>query len=394
MPGGGEPSRSASTIVANTASGYHILRIDGYSHTVATPTGNYIASLPFTVGGHRWHIRYYPNGYNSGAKDYISLFLYPHNILAGPVEAQYKFRFVGDVVEQPLTLGRVHSFVEYCGCGYSKFIKREDLVQSKHLRDDSFAIRCDLVVVTNELRVEEALEATAAAARISVPPSDLHQHLGSLLLTEKGADVVFDVAGETFAAHRCVLAARSPVFSAELFGAMKESNAGGGVVHIEDMEPRVFKALLYFVYTDLLPNTKTAKEVEEADVVDDDDDEEGVFSQHLLTREVEEGGIDDDDDEDVLSQHLLVAADKYNLERLKLLCESKLCEYIDVGTVATILALAEQHHCHELKKACFHFLSSPANLRAVVASDGFKHLSRSCPSVMEELVAMLGNLVP
>ena len=376
MAGGGEPSRSASTIVANTASGYHILRIDGYSHTVATPTGNYIASLPFTVGGHRWHIRYYPNGYKSGAKDYISLFLYLHNIVARPVEAQFKFRFVGDVVEQPLALGRVHSFVEYCG--FSKFIKREDLVQSKHLREDSFAIRCDLVVLTNELRVEEALEATAAAARISVPPSDLHQHLGSLLLTEKGADVVFDVAGETFAAHRCVLAARSPVFSAELFGAMKESDTGG-VVYIEDMEPRVFKALLYFVYTDLLPNTKTAKE---ADVVDDDDDEEGVFSQHLLTREVEEGGIDDDDDdddEDVLSQHLLVAADKYNLERLKLLCESKLCEYIDVGTVATILALAEQHHCHELKKACFHFLSSPANLRAVVVSDGFKHLKQKLP---------------
>jgi speckle-type POZ protein len=198
---------------------------------------------------------------------------------------------------------------------------------------------------------------------------------------------------------------------------MKESDTGG-VVHIEDMEPRVFKALLYFVYTDLFPMTKMTKEVEEGVVeaeegdVDDDDDDEGVFSQHLLTKEAEEGGNDDDDegvfsqhlltkeaeedddDEDVLSQHLLVAADKYNLERLKLLCESKLCDYIDVGTVATILALAEQHHCHELKKVCFHFLSSPANLRAVVASDGFKHLSRSCPSVMEELVAMLGNLVP
>ena len=73
-------------------------------------------------------------------------------------------------------------------------------------------------VFTNEFHVEEAPEATAAAARISVPPSDLHQHLGSLLRTEKGADVVFDVAGETFAAQRCVLAARSPVFSAELFG--------------------------------------------------------------------------------------------------------------------------------------------------------------------------------
>jgi speckle-type POZ protein len=204
--------------------------------------------------------------------------------------------------------------------------------------------------------MEEAPEATAAAAMISVPPSDLHQHLGSLLQTEKGADVVFDVAGERFAAHRWLLAARSPVFSAELFGGMKESHTEG-VVHIEDMEPRVFKALLYFVYTDLLfQKTKTIKQVEEGDA--------------------------GDDGEDVLSQHLLVAADKYNLERLKLLCEKKLCEYINAGNVATILALAEQHHCHGLKKVCFHFLSFPANLRAAMASNGFKHLSRSCPSVM------------
>jgi len=70
-----------------------------------------------------------------------------------------------------------------------------------------------------------------------------------------------------------------------------------------------------------------------------------------------------------------------------------LCEYINAGNVATILALAEQRHCHGLKKLCFHFLSSPANLRAAVASDGFKHLSRSCPSVMVEF-AMLGNLIP
>lgn len=49
---------------------------------------------------------------------------------------------------------------------------------------------------------------------VSVAPSDLHRHLGDLLKTEKGADVVFEVGGHTFAAHRCVLAARSPVFSA------------------------------------------------------------------------------------------------------------------------------------------------------------------------------------
>jgi len=191
-----------------------------------------------------------------------------------------------------------------------------------------------------------------------VPPSSLHQHLGDLLLAEKGADVVFDVGGQTFAAHRCVLAARSPVFSAELFGTMKESNTNtAGVIHVDDMEAQVFKALLYFVYTDSLPKTKNTEE--------------------------------EDEDEDIMSQHLLVAADRYNLERLKLLCEEKLCKYIDVGTVATILTLAEQHHCEGLKKACLYFLNTPANLRTAMATDGFKHLSRSCPTIMEELITML-----
>jgi speckle-type POZ protein len=94
------------------------------------------------------------------------------------------------------------------------------------------------------------------------------------------------------------------------------------------------------------------------------------------------------EDEDVTYQHLLVAADRYNVECLKLICEGKLCEYIDVGTVATILALADQHHCEGLKKACFDFLAAPANLRAVVATDGFQHLSKSCPSLMVEVITM------
>jgi len=37
----------------------------------------------------------------------------------------------------------------------------------------------------------------------------------------------------------------------------------------------------------------------------------------------------------VMVQHLLAAADLYNLDRLKMLCESKLCEEINIATVAT-----------------------------------------------------------
>lgn len=70
-------------------------------------------------------------------------------------------------------------------------------------------------------------EVEASPPLVRVPPPDLHRHLAGLLESKKDADVVFDVAGETFSAHRCVLAARSSVFSAELFCPIKEGGGGG-----------------------------------------------------------------------------------------------------------------------------------------------------------------------
>ncbi|CAN6283249.1 unnamed protein product [Urochloa humidicola] len=349
----GEPLRSASSIVPDTARGYHLLKIDGYSLAKdTTPTGKCLDSHPFTLGGHRWFMYYYPNGMDSECKDYVSIFLRLAGGAASVVKARFQLRFVTELAKKALSEMEVRSFdCQRGGWGHTKFIKRAVLEKSKHLKDDSFTVRCDLLVI-NEFRAEEECEVTTTAF-VSVPPSDLRQHLGHLLLTEKGADVVFEVGGETFTAHRCVLAARSPVFSAELFGTMKESDTTG-VIRIEDMEAQAFKALLHYMYTDSLPKTKKRK-------------------RRML-----------------MSQHLLVASDRYNLERLKLICEKKLCGCIDVGTVGNILALAEQHHCHGLKKACLSFLCSSANLNAVMATEGFDHLSTSCPSVVKELIAMLG----
>uniref|UniRef100_A0A0E0EY50 BTB domain-containing protein n=1 Tax=Oryza meridionalis TaxID=40149 RepID=A0A0E0EY50_9ORYZ len=352
-------SASASAVVVDTATGYHLLKIESYSLTKdTTPVHSFINSSQFTVGGYRWRIEYYPNGYWADSADYISLFLSLDERANKDVKVQAKLYFqisyTDQVVDEPppsLASAKLDTFGEGSwSWGYAEFIKREDFEKSKDPKDDSFTIRCDIVVVLGTRTEGRTKILVPAETFVSVPPSNMNQQLGNLLECEKGADVVFEVGGQTFAAHRCVLAARSPVFSAELYGLMKEGDTTG-VVWIEEMEARVFKLLLHFVYTDSLPEMKT--------------------------------------EEDVMSQDLLVAADRYNLERLKLICEERLCSCISVGTVSNILALADQHHCDGLKKACFNFLGSPANLSAVIAGNGLKHLSRSCPSLMEELVAML-----
>ena len=63
----------------------------------------------------------------------------------------------------------------------------------------------------------------------------------------KMTDVEFLVGEETFGAHRSLLSARSPVFSAMFGSGMKEAETGQ--VRIEDVDPTTFQHFLKFLYT-------------------------------------------------------------------------------------------------------------------------------------------------
>uniref|UniRef100_A0A0E0RB68 BTB domain-containing protein n=1 Tax=Oryza rufipogon TaxID=4529 RepID=A0A0E0RB68_ORYRU len=245
-----EANGSTSTIVAAAKpTGHHILKIDGYSRTKAmVAAGDSIDSCRFHVGDHAWRIRYYPNGTDRSNQnpDAISVMLELQDATAAAGRN-------GAAVKAH----SVHSFPSSDGFknwGFLRFITHGDLDKSEHLVDDGFAVRCDVTVMGGiELRVEPA-------SLLAVPEPDLHRHLGRLLSTGDGADVTFRVAGgEAFAAHRCVLAARSPVFRAELYsrgGFLRPAAAGRPetrVVDVDDMDAGAFRALLHFVYTDTLP---------------------------------------------------------------------------------------------------------------------------------------------
>ncbi|TVU30634.1 hypothetical protein EJB05_22265, partial [Eragrostis curvula] len=337
---------SASAIVAGTATGHHVLHVEGYSRTKEElPNGRFVKSRPFSVGGRSWCIHYYPNGASPRCAEYVSLFLAPDEDVAAPFKARAKFSLLDRAGKPLLFLTRRTRLCEYAfpgsGYGFDEFVKREFLEKSKHLSGDCFRIRCDIDIV-EELRTEDR---AAAPPFISIPPSDIHKHFGDLLSSNDGTDVTFQVAGQTFKAHRYILAVRSQVFKAQLLGMMRESRADEDYcIRIDDMQARVFSHLLHFVYTDFLPEM-------------------------------------DRQEEALMAQHLLEAADRYDMQRLKLICEDNLSRHLEVSTVATTLVLAEQHNCEGLKQACIAFFKSRYTLEAVMATDGFEHLSKSCPAL-------------
>uniref|UniRef100_A0A0E0BAR8 BTB domain-containing protein n=1 Tax=Oryza glumipatula TaxID=40148 RepID=A0A0E0BAR8_9ORYZ len=245
---------SSSAIVAGTVNGYHVLKIVGYSLTKAVPNGKSIKSRPFRAGGHTWHVAYYPNGQNAEKAEYMAFFLCLDDTASKGVEAKAIFSLLdmeGNPVSSHSFTTRVVNFSEERSWGYSEFMKRGSLEKSEYLKDDCFKIRIDVSVIA-DFHAEETL-------LIVVPPSDMHRQFGDLLLSKQGVDVEFQVGKKKFDAHRSVLAARSPVFKAQLYGRMRESTTRGAI-RIDDMEEEVFRAMLTFVYTDDLPEMKQQDE--------------------------------------------------------------------------------------------------------------------------------------
>lgn len=110
------------------------------------------------------------------------------------------------------------------------------LETSDYLKDDCLKINCTVGVVVS------ATDCSRLHS-IQVPESDIGSHFGSLLENMEGADVIFNVAGEKFHAHKLVLAARSHVFRSEFFGQEENDHE----VIVTDTEPKVFKVKVLYL---------------------------------------------------------------------------------------------------------------------------------------------------
>ncbi|PNT64414.1 BTB/POZ and MATH domain-containing protein 1 [Brachypodium distachyon] len=220
-----------------------------------------------------------------------------------------------------------------------------DEVEANCVVDDHFVVLCSIEVIR-----DGATSASWTEKEKELP--DLGYDLAMMSHKQELADVVFDVDGESFDAHRLVLAARSPVFRAELYGPMTESKMPS--ITIQDMGASTFRSMLHYLYHGSLPKSGKA-------------DVSSTMTEY---------------------QHLLVAADRYGIERLKKICEDELCvsrDSITIDNVVSMLELAEVHICPTLKARCLDFLVDGENFKMVGTSCEYLHLMQALPSLLVEV---------
>ncbi|XP_053698228.1 protein roadkill isoform X4 [Sabethes cyaneus] len=331
--------------------------------------GEVLKSSTFSAGANdklKWCLRVNPKGLDEESKDYLSLYLLLVSCNKSEVRAKFKFSILNAKREETKAMEsqRAYRFVQGKDWGFKKFIRRDFLLDEANglLPEDKLTIFCEVICEYHPgdiyfhlcFRLDLQVSVVADSVNISgqsniiqfkVPECKLSEDLGILFDNEKFSDVTLAVGGREFQAHKAILAARSPVFAAMFEHEMEERKQNR--VAITDVDHEVLKEMLRFIYTGKAPNL------------------------------------------DKMADDLLAAADKYALEKLKVMCEEALCVNLSVETAAETLILADLHSADQLKAQTIDFINTHAT--DVMDTVGWKNMVTTHPHLINEAFRALAT---
>ncbi|XP_047057684.1 BTB/POZ and MATH domain-containing protein 1-like [Lolium rigidum] len=350
-----------STLVRGT----HEFRIVGVAIRSST-----ITSGDFHAGGHTWALSCGFDDDGHLASISLELLSYPED----DVVALANIRIEDPLRRRPAAVWRsegAHTFPYWNTDSDNRswelsvpagFHGREE----RYVIDDCLTIHCSVDVLQEECR-EVRVENIAT---VGTPPG-ISKDLGKLLLLDESSevgrpDVTFVVEEAEIQAHKLVLAMRSPVFAAEFRWQTEE----GERIRIDDMSASIFRSMLRFIYTDELPIKRS-------------NDVSGASKVKYAEKRREAMALD-----------LLVAADRYDLDRLRLMCENILSESIDVASVMPMLMVVHgRHSCRQLEASCIEYLvSDPDVYAAVKATEEYKELKERCSSFLLDVTEKVATV--
>uniref|UniRef100_A0A182ML51 Speckle-type POZ protein n=1 Tax=Anopheles culicifacies TaxID=139723 RepID=A0A182ML51_9DIPT len=311
--------------------------------------GEVLKSSTFSAGANdklKWCLRVNPKGLDEESKDYLSLYLLLVSCNKSEVRAKFKFSILNAKREETKAMEsqRAYRFVQGKDWGFKKFIRRDFLLDEANglLPEDKLTIFCEVSVVADSVNIS----GQSNIIQFKVPECKLSEDLGTLFDNEKFSDVTLAVGGREFQVHKAILAARSPVFAAMFEHEMEERKQNR--VAITDVDHEVLKEMLRFIYTGKAPNL------------------------------------------DKMADDLLAAADKYALDKLKVMCEEALCVNLSVETAAETLILADLHSADQLKAQTIDFINT-SHATDVVETVGWKNMVATHPHLLNEAYRALAT---
>lgn len=282
----------------------------------------------------RWCLRLYPKGINESFKDYLSLYLYRKSGSDCKIEGRYELSLLNDRKEKFVhECEECHYNKNYSSWGFPAFVKYELITDKANglLVDDSLTFRCEIALIVGNINVSsDDYKSTDPPVRAD-KLENLSVDFEKMFLDERFCDVrLIAPCGKELCAHKCILSARSPIFSAMFEHEMVEKKLAA--VEIVDVEHDVLRELLRYLYAEKVENVK------------------------------------------MIADKLLSAADKYGIEGLKEMCEKVLCDNISVDNVCDILVLSDRHNIRHLKARALNFVK--AHIKDVIGSEGFASIAQ------------------
>ena len=298
----------------------------------------------------KWHVEIFPKGDSHSTEEDISLFLHSHinSDSINRIRGRAYFYIVDAEFwkKKEITAG---SLSPSSGSDLSVIGKSQCYLRNELEKDGSLIPGGDLTVLC-ELNVHLVSEDEVRGKKETVDQQvkslrEVSQHLGKMLEDKEFCDIEIDCGGKVFSCHLNILSMRSPVFYAMFETKMKESESRK--VYIEDIKQEIMTEMLYFIYTGLVKET-TSKEI---------------------------------------AGDLLIAADKYQLNTLKAICEDKLCFDLDVSNAVECLILGDMYQAFNLRNTALMMVAK--NIAEIIVTDEYQRLEKHPKLALEIPKAML-----
>jgi len=303
--------------------------------------GQQLESSQFVINGFKICINLYPNGRNEEEGGFVSLFLRNDN----SIQLEVKCEFILGLKQTFKHLFSFNKINPNSGYGFPKMYPHDQIISKSILDGDNLEIRA---VITFKGKVRNISHLTDKEDNmVSETVEQVGMDLFKAFERQEFCDFDIYCGDRNIRCHKMVLASRSPVFRAMLLNDMEESST-------QKVEPKNFdyntmNLVLRFLYKGNIEN--------------------GPLEKH--------------------TEAIFKAADYYEINDLKKICEKLLIKKISISNMLELLVLADMYKAPDLKDAakCLIISNSRELLKMNKWKEKLKQSSHLVYEVLEAVIA-------